>query len=737
MQLAAHPVVRALAFLFGMSATSLSIGAEFELGEGINLTWHNRVTGGGAWRMEKPDPELIGKLNLNPNLCAGDDCRDFGGDPAPNQRLVDAPGGLAAHNMDNGNLNYDQYDPVFATAKYSTDLKLTWGELAVQLKGQALFDDVNTDFTESHPNTNFQPAETKRSGRIEDEVGKRVDLLDAYVTYPLALGDRVFNLSVGEQRIRWGEANTIQLNSIGEINPPDQNQLYFPGVEVADIFQPVGLAMVSTDLAENLALDLLYQYRWDPIRPAGAGSFFSTSDIAGGGDYAVIAEGQFSEDPQFIGTPQGTLGLLSSSSSSVPMLPEKFGEPRDGGQYGARLSGFLPNFVNGTEWGLYYFNYHSRFPYGSVISTDASCWRESTTFVDAFVSCRGFNGSAISVTPPGTTTPVTLPTPPGVPIGPVLDPITGAVIPCSSPPRRRGMVNPTGQGCEPVPLNTLGVFLDYPEDIHMYGVSFNTNLGQWSLAGEYSYRPNLPAQVQLQDVVFAGVNPVFPRTPLEIPGVGTVPTPSTAAPDFLETRYRGNSNIQPNTIIHGYERLKVGQLSLTAIRVLSRTGNPFGADQVLLLVEAGFTHVIDMPGLDELQFDGGSADATHASPGADGTGSGGVPNTSRIVPTQQTDDFADDFAGGYRILARLEYNELIPYVPVIRPLFGFFHDVKGVSISPMQNFIEGRLQLVAGSGFEFTESLSAQFLYNAFAGGGDLNKLSDRDFLTMHVAYSF
>jgi hypothetical protein len=579
---------------------------------------------------------------------------------------------------------------VYGTARWTTDLQFKWGDLGLHLRGLGIFDEVNTDFTETHPNTRYQPAETKRSKRIEDIGGKRLDLLDAYVTYPLSLGGRVYHLSVGEQRIRWGEANTIQLNSIGEINPIDANLLTFPGAELADIFLPVGLATLSTDLTENLALEVLYQYRWEPTEAHAAGSFLSTSDGLAGGDYAVLAEGQASEDPRFIGTPQSTFGLISSSSFSVPIMPPSFGAARDGGQYGFSLRGYLPDFMSGTELAFYALNYHSRLPYLSMISADESCWRDSANFAEAIVDCRGFNGT----------------------------------------------LNPTGLGLEPVPLDTARVVIDYPEDIHMFGVSFNTTVGLWSLAGEYSFRPNLPLLVQQQDTVFAAANPIFPRQELVIPGVATIPTAEIAAPDFLETRYRGNRNIQPNTLIRGYEREKVGQLSLTGIRVLSGTGNPVGADQILLLVEAGFTHVLDMPGLDELQFDGGGADATHFSPGADGSGDG-VQETRRTVPTMQTDGFADDFAGGYRVLARLEYNNLVEWVPVVRPLFAFFHDVKGVAPRPMQNFIEGRKQLVIGSGFEFSQKLSGQVLYTAFAGGGSLNTMSDRDFLSLYLAYSF
>ena len=682
---------------FRNSATVLSLlllaaapaAAEtYEFGEEMSLEWRNRVSLGAAWRMEGRNPALIGKLSLDPNLCDGSDCRDFGGDLEPNQRLVDAPGGLAAHNQDNGNLNYDKRDMVFANAQWSTELTYKWADFTAYVKGQGTFDAVNYDFEESHPNTRHQPAKTPRSKTVANQIGKRADLLEGWISYPFQLGERAVRVAVGEQRIRWGEANTIQLNSIGEINPPDQNLLFFPGVELVDVFRPVGMITVETDITDTLALELVYQYRWEPIRPAAAGSFLSTSDIAGGGDYAVISEGQFPEDPFFTGTPQGTLGLLSSTSFSVPMLPEKYGEPRDRGQYGFALRGFLPDFIHGTEWGLYYLNYHSRVPYGSVISTDASCWRESRNFAEALIDCRGFNGS----------------------------------------------INPTGLGLEPVPIGTLKVFLDYPEDIQMYGVSFNTTLGLWSFAGEYSFRPNLPVQVQLQDVVFAGVNPVFPRVELPIPGVATIPTAAITTPDYIETRYRGNPNIQPNTVIRGYERLKVGQMSITGLRVFS-SSNLFAADQILLLAEAGFTHVVDMPGLDQIQFDGGGANATHASPGADGTGA--PPDSRRTVPTQQTDDFAEAFAWGYRMLARVEYNNVAEWAPVVRPLLGIFHDVKGVSVSPVQNFIEGRKQFLVGAQVEFDQKLSAQAVYQIHSGGGSMNKLSDRDHLALSVIYSF
>ena len=52
-------------------------------------------------------------------------------------------------------------------------------------------------------------------------------------------------------------------------------------------------------------------------------------------------------------------------------------------------------------------------------------------------------------------------------------------------------------------------YLEYPEDIRLYGASFSTTLPTgtaWS--GEISYRPNAPVQVNTNDLTLAMVNPI-------------------------------------------------------------------------------------------------------------------------------------------------------------------------------------------------------------------------------------
>ncbi len=52
--------------------------------------------------------------------------------------------------------------------------------------------------------------------------------------------------------------------------------------------------------------------------------------------------------------------------------------------------------------------------------------------------------------------------------------------------------------------------MEYPEDIQLYGISFNSNIGTWAWSGEVSYRPNLPLQADDVELLFAALTPLNP-----------------------------------------------------------------------------------------------------------------------------------------------------------------------------------------------------------------------------------
>lgn len=706
----------ALAWAGAASATDLDFGA-------VTGTLKNTVSIGVGVRTEKADDRLLGKLNVpgQSHLCP-DGCISFAGDPAPNQRLVNAKGGYFGAVKDNGDMNFHQWGFTSGYSKLSSDLTLNWEQFTFKLGALGFFDGVNYFKDQHHNDTNFQPATTGPFGAMRIKTGRDIELKDAFVAAKLSAFDHDFNLSAGYLHLRWGESNFFALNSLNEINPPDARLLHQPGTPINEVFRPTPLLLLNTQIADGLALDLLYQLAWVPVQPDPQGGFNSFVDIVDGTN-VPIALSQFSEDPDGRQRLPAPANFISNTSLRGGVINESFGHPNHNGQFGGKLTWYAADFNGGTEFGFYALYYHSRLPYVSVTATAESCARNSVTIADAVVACNGFK------------------------------------------------LNRLG-GKEPLPIDTFREYLDYPQNIQLYGVSFNTNVGKWSLAGEYSFRPNLPLQVHVPDLVFAALQPAFPRRDISIPGgvaaglaFGALQNPSgaldldpqrvqglldylaqhptapaiipggrNALPDYIEG-YRGFQT-QPGQIIHGYERFAVDEVDITAIRALGESDNPIGADQVIFLAELGFTHIWGLPSRDRLQLEGGDNNNSHHSPGADGSGNGGVPDTRRFNPHQQVDGFASGFAWGYRLWLRSEYDNLVLGLN-FKPSLFFGQDVSGIGPQPMQNFIAGNKIYVLGTEVEAGGPLSGQVFYQGSTGGGSVNTQRDRDIIGLSVSYTF
>lgn len=708
----------ALALLAAVPAQAV----EFEAGP-LSGALNTRISFGAAMRVEDRDERLIAKLAVpgQQDQCAADDCMSSNGSAEPNQRLVGLRGAFSGGNEDNGNLNYDRNDPTASIVQLRPKLELVWNDWQFQASGLLFHDLVNADFDETHGDRRFQPAQSPRSGEVEQLFASGYRLGNLFVSGTFDLGGRELLLKVGNQVLNWGEANLVQFNTLSEFNPLDAPVLAMPGSEPSQLQLAVPLAVASLTITDSLAAEFVYQLQWRGARLPASGSLLSFNDVAGGGSYAMLGFGNFNEDPQRQYQPPGLTGAISQTTRTLYLPDADFGAPRDSGQYGLRLNYLADWLNNGTEIALHYFRYHSRVPILSGYAAQASCTRNATApgFVAAFVACNGFNSPS----------------------------------------------NPIG--LEPVPVDTTRIFLDYPEDIDLFGISFNTNVGDWALSGEYAYRPNQPLQVLQSDVLFALLGPALPAQDILI-GVGTVTDPGvlgqlpaalagplqelttalqaqlpagttftlpgedSAIPDFV-SRYRGVT-IHAGDYVPGYERQKVSQMTLTGIRTF--TDNPFGAAQILWVIEGAALAVHDLPERGELYFEG-AGDRTHPSPGADGTGSAdGQPDARRINPTQMTGGFGDEIAWGYRSLVRMTYNEL-PGGVTVYPTLLWLHDLEGISPAPIINFIEGRKVLGGNLTLEFESDWTFGVTYQRFSGGGTRNRLRDRDNVSAYVAYVF
>lgn len=695
-------------------ATSSAVNAQsFNAGPfGVETTHQFAI--GAAVRMQDRDNRIVGKTNIDgqQNLCSADDCVSSSGDTAPNQRFVDAAGFYSV-NGDDGNLNYDQHDLIGAAAKLTSDFLFDFGwGITGFARTLAFFDQANTNFDNFHPNTIYQPQRTPRSAAAEELIGTNIDLLDAYINFyaPIPFTDSEVAIKIGKQVLNWGESTVLVPNSINTISPPNLPRLRLVGSDLKEVFEPVPLAVVNFPVADLFNIEAFYQWKWEPVVVDPVGSYFSTSDIAGGGEYAMLSFGKAPEDPDSMSTPAGLTGLLSSSSRTVNRIDDVL--PSDSGQYGISARMFLEDFMNGTELAFYHVNYHSRFPIASFVAAD-------------FSDCRDDVGG--------------IPLPP-LPI-PGVDPralaCTGlANDPAASLAAIGGFLagNPQPFPGEALPVDTAKLFFEYPEDIRLYGVSFNNTIGDIGLQGEIAFRDNLPVQVSQSDLVFASLQPAFPEEDISILGLATIPGNRNAVPDYVETRYRGNT-VTPGDRIHGYERMKVAQANLGGTMTFGAGSNPIGASQILAIFELGYVHVFDMPSLDEIQFNGPGTD-THYSPGADGTGSNGEGDARRQNPTRQTDGFVTEGSWGYRILSFINYDNVFAGVNVA-PLIGIFHDVEGYSPGPGGLFVEGSKQFIGGLRFDYLSRYGAELRYTWYTGGGEHNQLRDRDFAQLSFNLSF
>ncbi len=258
-------------------------------------------------------------------------------------------------------------------------------------------------------------------------------------------------------------------------------------------------------------------------------------------------------------------------------------------------------------------------------------------------------------------------------------------------------------------LSSANYYMEYPEDIQLWGASFNSNIGTWALSGEVSYRPNLPLQVDDVELLFAALTPLNPLIPQPV------------------LRFKSQlGEFGPGEEIVGYEEHKSWQAQATTLKLFG-PNNFLRANQIAFVAEAGFNYVSDLPDKDYLRFNG---------PGTDTGGGADWLTGDMRNPFTEPDGFADDFSWGYRLLVRADYNNAWGAV-TISPRLAWAHDVSGTTPGPGGSFIDGRKAFTLGLGFNYLQKWIFDLSYTDYSGGGRYNQLHDKDFMSASVRYSF
>ncbi len=412
--------------LLASCALSLpAMAVEFQWGE-IEGSFNSQISIGASWRLESQDPRLV----------------TFGNRPD----IATTPSiGASTGTADDGNANFDDGDIYSLILKGVHDLELRKGDFGVFLRGKYWYDEELANGKRPIGNSAnlYTPNEKLADSGFDDLAqASGIELLDAFVygTWYLGESQAPLDIRLGRQVASWGESTFIQ-NGINTINPIDVSAFRRPGAEIKEGLLPVSMLTISTSPTDSLTFEAFYQIEWEKTVIDGCGTYFSTADVAATGCNVVTLTNLISDQFNMIGIPNPAVPgeFISPPGLFVSRLPDI--EPDDSGQFGVAIRYFAEQLA-GSEFGLYYMNYHSRTPY-----------------LGGFTSANPALGG-----------------PPDAPFIPG-DPLGG---------------NPQ-------------YFAEFPEDIELFGASFATNLAGFAVSGEVSYRPDFPVQINATEILQAAV----------------------------------------------------------------------------------------------------------------------------------------------------------------------------------------------------------------------------------------
>ncbi len=349
---------------------------------------------------------------------------------------------------------------------------------------------------------------------------------------------------------------------------------------------------------------------------------------------------------------------------------------KDSGQYGAALR-YYSEALNSTEFSIYAMNYHNHIPNMNIQLGDMDSLQQAA----ATAAAAGAAAGAAA--------------------------FQAAIAAGKTPAEAGAIAAATGKAVgKAVAVDQYAkassIFTTYKEDMKLYGAAFNTEVASIGWQGEISYRPDAPLQIDDLEMLQAFLSPLNP--------------------DYGETGQLGQK--MPGDMIKGYIKKDIVQVQTTLTYLLPPI-SWLGSKGGLLLGEVGWEHICSMPSKDKIRLEGPGTVTPGGHAGADALNQ---PKTSHS-------HFADEDSWGYRILAKLDYFNVIGPIG-LTPRIGWSHDVSG--ISPLGGpFLEDRKSLTLGLEANYLSSWTADVSYTSYFGAGAYNAINDRDFVGLNVKYSF
>ena len=330
----------------------------------------------------------------------------------------------------------------------------------------------------------------------------------------------------------------------------------------------------------------------------------------------------------------------------------------------------------------------------------------------------------------------------------------------------------------PVVTQNMGLFLEYPEDIEAFGVSFATTLAGWGLQGEIAYRPEMPLQLDTDSLAIGalvnncglanygnggaavlgafGISPASADLPGAYQSAGGPAWTGISAYvnyDSLTTRQgiTGCDNTDYEEIA-GYLEREVTNFDIGTTATFTRS-NPIvsflGADLAVLLTEVAGTWA---PEIEHRTFateemdDGRTVVTVSDSMGDDTVVRGASHCTSgtdlplgglfNLDPRAGDLCRPTDFAVGGVLLASLQYNNVLGTAFSVSPTVIVQHGIEGRSPKPAGNWTEDQ----GSAAFRLNASYQDTTIglsYTDYYGDVLYNSNIDRDFVAIDLKMGF